>query len=126
HLLLLLSAITLVYPRELSVAGLDPLPAEKVVAMGRRTPHPEPKKQSRRPIDPGSIASIASFASTSCPQTDDFGLADPANIGHPALFLVSHLPTPNNEESHENPDQHPYQKQLRHKTALCSGQVRPR
>src|SRR5215471_10964889 len=32
--------------------------------------HPEPKKQRRRPIDPGSIAS---FASTSCPQTDVSG-----------------------------------------------------
>ena len=57
-------------------------------------------------------------------KSADFGLADPANIGHPALFRVSPLPTPNNEESHENSDQGPYQKQLHHKTALCLFRIR--
>jgi hypothetical protein len=54
----------------------------------------------------------------------DFGLADPANIGHPALFRVSPLPTPNNEKRHESADQRTYQKQLYHKTALCLSRIR--
>jgi hypothetical protein len=40
-----------------------------------------------------------------CPQESPRELNDPANVGHPALFRVSRLPIPNNEESHEHPNQ---------------------
>ena len=79
------------------------------------------KSKAGRPFEPALIASLALRAAH---KLMDLGLADPANIGHPALLRVSPLPTPNNEESHENPDQRAYHKQLHHKTALWLFRIR--